>query len=170
MGLPQFHNYYLASHLTRVIDWHCHGDTKDWVALESSLSPIPLKFSPWIPWQSHNQSMKQHPVMGATLCEFHTVTKKSNLTSPLSPLTTLKNNPDFTPGTENISLLTRDPMRQITVRDCFHNGRIKEISSFKSGLLGLPLWSYFQIRSFINEKTKKPFFYQRTDQVRISMF
>lgn len=46
MGLTHFYNYYLASHLTRVIDWNGHGNSKDWVTLEDSLSSTPLKFSP----------------------------------------------------------------------------------------------------------------------------
>lgn len=46
MGIPNFYNYYLASHLTRVIDWHCHTESKDWVLLEASLYQTPLKFSP----------------------------------------------------------------------------------------------------------------------------
>lgn len=87
------------------------------------------------------------------------MTKKSTLTSALSPLTPLKNNPDFTLVTVNINLHTRNPTWQITVRDCFHNGQIKDTLTLQSntGLLSLPLWSYFQIRSFVNDKTKKPF-------------
>lgn len=48
MGIPDFKHYYQATHLTRVIDWYCHGAAKHWVNLEAALSPILLKYSPWV--------------------------------------------------------------------------------------------------------------------------
>lgn len=42
MGLPDFKKYYFASHITRIIDWHCHADLKVWVSLEEEMSPIEI--------------------------------------------------------------------------------------------------------------------------------
>lgn len=61
MGPPDYRKYYYASHITRNVDWHCHQNLKDWVSLESELSPIPLKFSPWIPWTGYPLTLKLHP-------------------------------------------------------------------------------------------------------------
>lgn len=94
----QISKYYFASHVLRIIDWHCHRDLKDFVPLENELCPIPLKFSPWIPWTSYPLTLKQHPLISTTLSIFHLLTKQSKLFTPLSPLTPLKNNPDFSLG------------------------------------------------------------------------
>lgn len=59
IGLPNFHNYYLASHLTRVIDWHCHGSSKAWVGLESVPTGVPLRLSPCIPWNCQSDTVKK---------------------------------------------------------------------------------------------------------------
>lgn len=52
MGLPDFRKYYIASHLTRTVDWNCHQGTKDWVALEDGLSPYPPTFFLHGTWDS----------------------------------------------------------------------------------------------------------------------
>lgn len=49
MGIPDFKAYYYASHITRIIDWHCHSNLKDWVLIENDMSTVPLQFSPWVP-------------------------------------------------------------------------------------------------------------------------
>lgn len=67
MGFPNLKNYYLATHLTRVIDWACHAENKDWVALENKLGSIPVTYSAWIPWEAYPSQLKQHPIIGATL-------------------------------------------------------------------------------------------------------
>lgn len=63
MGIPDFRAYYQATHLTRIVDWHCHSVAKEWVSLGYALFPIPLKFSPWIPWGSCPTSLKRHPLL-----------------------------------------------------------------------------------------------------------
>lgn len=48
LGFPNFRLYYYATHLARIIDWHCHAANKDWVSLEEfyrTHSKI-LSFSP----------------------------------------------------------------------------------------------------------------------------
>lgn len=36
MGIPDFRKYFYATHLTRIIDWHCRTKNKDCVELERS--------------------------------------------------------------------------------------------------------------------------------------
>lgn len=74
--LPDFKQYYYVSHLARIIDWHCHGYSKDWVSLESGIGPIPLLFSPWIPWDSYPNSLKTLPLTGNTLAIFHLLARR----------------------------------------------------------------------------------------------
>lgn len=95
MGIPDFRNYYFALHVTRIIDWHCHQKLKDWVELEHALSHTSIRFSLWIPWTSYPAAVKSHPLVGTTLAIFHKLTRLSNFTSHLSPLTPLQNNPTF---------------------------------------------------------------------------
>lgn len=49
LGIPDFKAYYHASHIGRIIDWHCHSNLKDWVSMENDMGTVPLHFSPWIP-------------------------------------------------------------------------------------------------------------------------
>ncbi|XP_040182530.1 carcinoembryonic antigen-related cell adhesion molecule 1-like [Rana temporaria] len=34
VGLPDMWTYYRAVHFTKIVDWHCHGAEKQWVAME----------------------------------------------------------------------------------------------------------------------------------------
>lgn len=160
MGLPHFHNYYLASHLTRVIDWHCHDKSKDWVQLEEALTSSTLRFSPWIPWGRQHQSIRRHPLTGTTMEAFQTVIKKYDLTTQMSPLTPIQNNPDFGPGLVGGIFQAPDLSKLLTAGDCFRKDKVKDYSVLKedNSLTHLPRWSYFQLRSFVTDKTKQPHF------------
>lgn len=46
IGLPDFKLYHLGIHLGRILDWNCHREQKDWVALEETLSSLHLRFLP----------------------------------------------------------------------------------------------------------------------------
>lgn len=160
MGLPHFFNYYLASHLTRVIDWHCHRKSKHWVQLEESLTPGGLRFSPWIPWGGLHKSTQKHPMTGVTLKAFQTIIKKFDLTTQWCPVTPLQNNPDFVPGQTGREFRALDTSKLLTAGDCIRNGKIKDYLELKeeTNTPHLSRWSYFQIRSFITDKTKLPHF------------
>lgn len=45
MGFPDPFKYYLAVHMSRILDWIKHGDMKRWVRLEQDR--IPLLTPPW---------------------------------------------------------------------------------------------------------------------------
>lgn len=155
MGLPDFLNYY-ASHLTRIIDCHCHNNLKDWIS-ESGLSPIPLQFSPLIPWSKYPLSLKTHPLIGVTLAVFHQVAKQNGISSTLSPRTPLRNNPDFTPGFGNHYLQFLHSDKPVLAGSCFYKELVKEISALKAynKISQLPLWTYFQICSYITSRAPK---------------
>lgn len=42
LGLPDIQRYHWACHLTRIIDWHVHKSTKDWITIEDSFAQLPL--------------------------------------------------------------------------------------------------------------------------------
>lgn len=104
----------------------CHGSTKDWVTLEADLSPLPLKFSPWIPWGSYQTSVKNHPVTGSTLRNFHKLIKTLDISSQSSPLTPMKDNPDFEPCLNNPHFRSLDGLKPLLAGDCFNKGAVKE--------------------------------------------
>lgn len=108
LGVPDFKAYYHASHIARIIDWHCHSILKDWVSIENDMSVIPLQFSPWIQKTRYPQSVKSHPLIGTSLDIFHNLAKHSKFSTPFSPLTLLQNNPDFIPGLGNHILSPAD--------------------------------------------------------------
>lgn len=83
IGLLDIHKYYWSCHLARVVDWHVHSCTKDWVRLEESFSQISIRHLPWI-WPSliPKQSTK-HPLSGPTLQNFRAACRKRNLASSL---------------------------------------------------------------------------------------
>lgn len=170
MGLPHFQNYYMAAHLTRVIDWHCHGESKDWVRLEESLNQGSLRFSPWIPWRCQQHSVKRHPLTENTMNVLRMVIKKSDLTSQLSPLTPLQDNPEFAPGIDSRTFQSQDPQKRLTVGDCLLNDRIKDYSMPKDDnkLPNLPCWSYFQICSYVTNGAKQPFFQRPLTELEIA--
>lgn len=98
MGFPNLKNYYLATHLTRVIDWTCHTENKNWVALENKLGPIPVTYSAWIPWEACPSQLKQHLIIGATLSCVQVVARTTDLTMLTGPLTPLSGHPGFYTG------------------------------------------------------------------------
>lgn len=103
MGIPNFQKYYYATHLTRIIDWHCHANQKAWVKIERHWSQIYTHFLPWSPQSSYPKEIKTHPLISTTLNIFHKIASKHIISSCPSPITSLFNNPDFIPGIGNKS-------------------------------------------------------------------
>lgn len=156
MGLPDLGKYHQASHLTR-IDWHCHEATKDCVSLETDMSPIPLKYSPW---RSYPLSLQRHSLTGNTLKIF--MATNAYVTSSLSPLTPLKDNPDFTPGIGNPAFQPTHQSGTLLAGGCFTDGKLKTQVSIKEGtdLPHMPLWAYLQLCSYLGGKTGKENFHR----------
>lgn len=85
IGLPNFKHYYYTSHLSRIIDWHCHGQANDWVALEESLNTALLKFSPSTPKSKTSVNSRIHPITDNTLEIIRHIANHKLITSPLAP-------------------------------------------------------------------------------------
>lgn len=134
MGLPDYRQYYYASHVTRIVDWHCHGTEKDWVFLENTLSVTPLRFLPWIPWAGSSAALRNHPLVSPTLQIFRKLKKNLSFSSQLGPLTPLKNNPDFPPGIGNCLLQSLTTATPLLASQCFLNGHIKDYTVLKTDI------------------------------------
>ena len=149
MGLPDFRKYYIAAHVTRVVDWHCHKRAKDWVTLEEDLSPYPLLFSPWNPGVRKSRLLLHQHLIANTLKVFDMGTKCSPISSAKGPLTPLSDNPDFQPGMGARTLSRPTPRTQLKAGDCFKEGTFLEYQTLKqtTDLPTLPFWTYLQIRS-----------------------
>lgn len=98
MGLPDFQKHYFATHLTRIIDWHCHSSSKDWVQPESDVTLINVQLPPWIPWSSCPAQLKSPHLIGITLQFFYKIAVPYESSSTPGPLTPLTGNTDFPPG------------------------------------------------------------------------
>lgn len=48
VGIPDFHLYYTAVHLVRLIEWNRKKSIKQWVGLEEDMTNIALDRLPWI--------------------------------------------------------------------------------------------------------------------------
>lgn len=42
LGVPDLYQYYIASHLNRLVDWHWNQEEKQWVNLKKTLSVVSL--------------------------------------------------------------------------------------------------------------------------------
>lgn len=80
VGLPDFKKYHQASHITRIIDWHCHEMNKDWIQLEQNLVPFQI---PFYLWSSHSKTENKinHPLIANTLNIWHKIAGKYKLAS-----------------------------------------------------------------------------------------
>lgn len=107
IGLSDFFSYYRAVHLSRIVDWHCNKESKQWVGMELEDASIPLLTSPWLT-SAPPEDMRNHPLIGATLKVARSTIHTTGLSSLPSPMTPVIGNPDFAPG------LTSRRIRQLT--------------------------------------------------------
>lgn len=97
LGLPDIQKYHWACHLTRIVDWHVHSHTKDWIKLENATTDVPLAYLPWITHKTIPTDGSTHPLIGATLsCFARACTYLATTPSPC-PMTPLDRNPQFYP-------------------------------------------------------------------------
>lgn len=69
MGLPDFKKYYFATRVSRVTDWHCHGNNTDWGNLEVSNNLQNVTYFPWTLNSIISKSLKQHTLIKTTLIQ-----------------------------------------------------------------------------------------------------
>lgn len=104
LGLPDLQKYHWACHLTRLVDWHIHRPSKDWIALEASFAHLPLANTPWMTHTNVPKEFTTHPLIRTTLSLFKRACKILAFTPSPGPMTPLDDNPAFPPG-----LLLKDP-------------------------------------------------------------
>lgn len=110
IGLPDMKTYYLACQAARVVDWHLHGDTKDWITIEQLFSPDLLHMLPWLPTHASLGSSTLHSLTQNTL---------RNLSWSPEPMTPLRGNPDFPPGIPSTFLRRVWPHRDVQALEFF---------------------------------------------------
>lgn len=124
--LPDLKKYYWACHLSRILDWALHSNCKDWVRLENSLSPLPIRSAPWLSLNHIPSTLKEHPLIKPTLRCFRETCIKLYISSVLWPLTPLRLNPAFLPGMSAQFLTNQWQHPEILEHEFFHNGSLLE--------------------------------------------
>lgn len=151
IGLPDLRKYYTACHLTRIADWNIHTHKKSWIVLENALSPLPLHLLPWLPLKHRPQSIATHPLLYLSLLEFRKASTNGNLASVPGPLTTLRGNPAFSPGTPINFLQKEWPHEDVLVLHNYPDEKIVSLDKLRemSKTSSFSFWTYRQIRHFL---------------------
>ena len=153
IALPDLKKYHQATLLTRIVDWNIHQAVKGWVKLERIQFPQDLHILPWIHPKYHSKAIKAHPMIGPTLKIFHSTFKQSNATPWLSPLTSLRNNPEFPPGLEKNFLKLHWPHERILSMHFYKKGKILSREDLNDIIkpFVIPHWNYIQIRHYLTK-------------------
>lgn len=104
LAMPDLQTYYRATHLSRLIDWCRHTNTKLWTRLEQAQSEIPLHRAPWC-HASLPTGITRHPLIGNTLRVCSQLIHTSPHFSRNSPLRPILGNPQFQPGLQDRKFL-----------------------------------------------------------------
>lgn len=155
IALPDLYQYYLACHLTRVVDWCTTRSGKPWVTLENSFVPGHLHYLPWISSKHWTQPIKKHPLIYPSLLALASAMTTSQLSSRPGPLTSLRGNPDFPPGLSNTFLKQEWPHEEVQAHHFFHADRLRTYDNLKSLSLtkNFPFWTYRQLTHFLSSTT-----------------
>ncbi|XP_018408140.1 PREDICTED: uncharacterized protein LOC108783928 [Nanorana parkeri] len=92
MGLPDEHLYYIATHLTRMLDWSRHATSKLWTGLEQSLTTTPLS---GLAWSSSplSPAIRSHPTIMPTLVVARSAFSQYSISPYPSPMVPVLGNP-----------------------------------------------------------------------------
>lgn len=127
IGLPDFKKYHIALHITRLIDWHCHGKDKDWVHLECGHHMKPISYYPWSTISKLTKKIS-HPLVAATAIWHKTASQYKLATIP-GPLTPIVDNPDFSLG-ENLKVPpSATDTNKLLVSHCLKESKIKTLTT-----------------------------------------
>lgn len=142
--------------MTRIVDWHVHADTKDWVKLEESFAGIPITHLPWISQKTIPKDCTKHPLIQSTLLHFRKACNYHNIASSPGPLTPIDQNPDFPPGFLPINIDTTRQRPSLRAKHFFHNNEFTMYATLYSRFpeQTIPFFKYLQVRHFI--QSSKP--------------
>lgn len=119
--MPNFEEYYRACLLSRVVDWLCNAERKDWVAMENGLLGVPFLSVLWAPHKSHRTLLRDPPLIALTVSLFQRLCGMGKLSTRFSSLTLLWHNDHFPPRMQKNYLKAWDmdnaPMIQHCVAD-----------------------------------------------------
>lgn len=154
IGLPEFKRYPSATHISRIIDWHCHERNKDWVTLETTND---IQNLTWTCNSKISTPLKKHPLIKITLDIFHKIDPTCKIASSPGPLTPIDNNPDFPPGVNQKRMPKPARSKTFLAVHCFHKGRLKSYDSMKEEFgESLPdEWFYIQLHDFLQNSQFK---------------
>lgn len=152
LGLPDVHRYQWSCHLTRIIDWHIHRPTKDWITIEESFAQVPLSHLPWIDFKSIPKANSTHPLTGPSLLTFKAACNTLELNPSPGPTTPLDQNSDFRPGFSEGNLSHPHSEPPLRAQQFFHNNDLITYATLSSRLLeqNIPFYKFLQIIHFLN--------------------
>lgn len=115
VGLPDVMAYYRAVHLTRIVDWYCHGEAKQWVAMELEDSNDTVMSCVWIT-SSLPKALSNHPTIGSTLLVARDTFRHSSISPVPSPLV-----PILSWAIQNLYQAFGNPhFQRLAVSGCLH--------------------------------------------------
>uniref|UniRef100_A0A8C5LLZ2 Reverse transcriptase domain-containing protein n=1 Tax=Leptobrachium leishanense TaxID=445787 RepID=A0A8C5LLZ2_9ANUR len=122
LALPDAKLYYYAVHLTRLLEWSLQKSEKLWLDLEEKLMGTPLWTLPWIRCQGPWEQSRTWCLTTETLGIWRRLRMQFGLTSSISPLLPLRDNPDFAPGVCTALKVRFDLPDRITVASFLKDG------------------------------------------------
>lgn len=143
--------YCWASHLPRIVDWNIHVPKNIWIVIEQCFSSYPIGQLPWTISALHIPTIASHPLVSAYLKVLWQVSKCSGSTDIHSPLTPIRQNPEFIPGMSSTFLVSQWPSTPSKAKDFFAEELFRDRDNRPKSVEGWPVsfWIYFQIQHFL---------------------
>lgn len=149
--MPDIKTYYHAVHLSRLIDWCRHRESKLWTQIEQAQSSFPLNRTPWC-HEDLPFDIRRHPLIGCTISLCAHLFSQNSLSHANSSLRPILGNPLFTPG---MSVLKFHTLRELGLHQASHfstAGRWRTLTelSDSSGQYKLDFFRALQLHHFLN--------------------
>lgn len=93
------------------------------------MSPLPLRYLPWIHKSQYPLSIRQHPYKSATLQIFPLMARNYEIASTPGTLTRVEDNPEFSPRLRKKMIPTTNNDTLLLAFHCMQNGVIKSRES-----------------------------------------
>ncbi|KAJ1144832.1 hypothetical protein NDU88_011126 [Pleurodeles waltl] len=98
LAIPCLLCYFQATQLRFLLEWSLPLTEKHWCYMDQAVAGTHIWKEPWLRRRHRARGLYSSPVTGATLRIWDTVACRLGLTSFLSPMTPIGENPDFEPG------------------------------------------------------------------------
>lgn len=147
--------YYRAVHLTRIVDWYCHGEAKQWVAMELEDSNDTVKSWPWITC-SLPKALSDHPTLGSTLSVDRDAFRHSSISPLPSLLVRILGSPEFIPGLQNPHFQRLAVSGHLHLCDFFGTRQSALPLCATATDPPLDFWSSLQLHNFLRRCSRTP--------------